>query len=28
VSELAREAFIWGLPTVDMYRILHNFALA
>ena len=23
----AREAYVWGLPTVDMYRILRNFAL-
>lgn len=23
----ARDAYIWGLPTVDMYRILRNFAL-
>ena len=27
VSDIAREAFIYGLPTVDFYRILHDFAL-
>jgi len=27
VSEIAREAFLFGLPTVDLYRILHDFAL-
>ena len=27
VREVAREAFVYGLPTVDLYRILHNFAL-
>lgn len=27
MNDLARRAYIWGPPTVDMYRILHNFAL-
>lgn len=27
MNEVARRAFVWGLPTVDMYRLLHNFAL-
>jgi hypothetical protein len=27
VSDIAREAFVYGLPTVDLYRILHDFAL-
>ena len=27
ISDIAHEAFIYGLPTVDLYRILHDFAL-
>ncbi|MCU0279025.1 MAG: DUF1254 domain-containing protein, partial [Candidatus Nanopelagicales bacterium] len=27
MNEVARRAYVWGLPTVDMYRLLHNFAL-
>ena len=27
ISDIAREALIYGLPTVDLYRILHDFAL-
>jgi hypothetical protein len=26
-QRLARDAFVWGYATVDLYRILHNFAL-
>lgn len=27
VRQIGREAFVYGLPTVDLYRILHSFAL-
>lgn len=27
MTDTARQAYIWGLPSVDMYRILRNFAL-
>ena len=27
ISDIAHEALIYGLPTVDLYRILHDFAL-
>jgi hypothetical protein len=27
VEATSQEAFVYGLPTVDMYRILHDFAL-
>ncbi len=27
ISDIAREALIYGLPTVDLYRILYDFAL-
>lgn len=26
-TEIARQVFVYGFPTVDLYRILHNFAL-